>query len=341
MLSARQRATREQRWTTLAVSAALHVGAFAVLLAYQPPRETPVATREVVTPLIFYKAPPPVHVKLQAPRLPKSIPAPRATPPVVAKQLPPLPLADKPKTTIAAPEPLPQIASAAPLPATQIKGPDLPSRPSPPPVPVKTGVFETAGQSPKGHTPAPRLEVHTGGFAGPETQRGASANGSPSGAVHLGGFGDSTTATAQRGNGHQSVAEAGFGSGAGGPLNGTGGNGTRQVADAGFGNGASKTAPAARRTDTAAGETPVEVVWKPKPVYTNEARAKKLEGDVTLEVVFHAAGNVQVLRVVRGLGSGLDESARNAAEQIRFRPGRKDGVPVDRTGLIQITFELS
>jgi TonB family protein len=82
-------------------------------------------------------------------------------------------------------------------------------------------------------------------------------------------------------------------------------------------------------------------MWKPKPLYTAEARAKNLEGNVTLEVVFLATGNIQVVRVVRGLGCGLDESARNAAEQIRFHPGKRGGVPVDRTGLVQITFELS
>jgi TonB family protein len=58
-------------------------------------------------------------------------------------------------------------------------------------------------------------------------------------------------------------------------------------------------------------------------------------------VVFRATGDVHVIRVVRGLGSGLDESARTAAEQIRFRPGKKDGVAVDRTGVVTITFELS
>ena len=85
----------------------------------------------------------------------------------------------------------------------------------------------------------------------------------------------------------------------------------------------------------------MEVLWKPKPVYTDEARAKKLEGNVTLEVIFHASGQVEVLRVRSGLGSGLDQSARAAAEQIRFRPGKKDGVPVDKPGLVLITFELS
>jgi TonB family protein len=96
-----------------------------------------------------------------------------------------------------------------------------------------------------------------------------------------------------------------------------------------------------RRVDSTPSETPVEVLWKPKPVYTEEARAKKLEGNVAVEVIFHANGEVQVVRVTRGLGSGLDESAKAAAQQIKFRPGKKDGVPVDRTGLVLITFELS
>ncbi len=112
------------------------------------------------------------------------------------------------------------------------------------------------------------------------------------------------------------------------------------MADAGFGNAAAQ-GSARRSVQTAPAETPVEVLWKPKPVYTEEARAKRIQGNVTLEVVFRASGEIHVNRVVRGLGSGLDESARAAAEQIRFRPSRKDGVAVDYTGMVQIVFELS
>ncbi len=196
----------------------------------------------------------------------------------------------------------------------QLKTTDLPPRP---PAPVKTGVFGDPGQAPNGHVPAARLEVQTGGFGGPGATpapgRGNSAQ------VHTGGFGDA---------------------GAGGP--GSSGNGrSGVVADAGFGNANVQGAPVHRVENAAPAETPVEVLWKPKPVYTSEARAKKLEGNVTLEVVFRASGDVHVIRVVRGLGSGLDESARAAAEQIRFRPGKKDGVAVDRTGVVTITFELS
>jgi TonB family protein len=67
----------------------------------------------------------------------------------------------------------------------------------------------------------------------------------------------------------------------------------------------------------------------------------RLEGEVSLEVVFSASGTVQVLRIVQGLGHGLDQSAQQAAAQIRFRPGTRDGVAVDTRATIHIIFELS
>ena len=86
---------------------------------------------------------------------------------------------------------------------------------------------------------------------------------------------------------------------------------------------------------------PVEVLFKPKPMYTDEARAKKLEGDVLLQVVFTASGEVKIERIVQGLGYGLDESAETAARQIRFRPAQRDGQPVDFPAIVHITFELA
>src|SRR2546429_2735180 len=52
------------------------------------------------------------------------------------------------------------------------------------------------------------------------------------------------------------------------------------------------------------------------PAYTEEARRLRIEGEVVLEVVFGASGKLHVVRVVRGLGHGLDENAVRAAEQI-------------------------
>jgi TonB family protein len=63
---------------------------------------------------------------------------------------------------------------------------------------------------------------------------------------------------------------------------------------------------------------------------------------VLLEAVFTASGQVEVQRVVRGLGHGLDESAMSAARAIRFKPARTaDGQPVDSTAIVHIVFELA
>jgi TonB family protein len=86
---------------------------------------------------------------------------------------------------------------------------------------------------------------------------------------------------------------------------------------------------------------PAEILSKPVPVYTAEARAQKIEGEVLLEVVFQATGKIQVLRVVRGLGHGLDDAAVKAAEQIHFKPAQKDGQPSDSTAFVHIIFQLA
>ncbi|HVW08931.1 MAG TPA: TonB family protein [Bryobacteraceae bacterium] len=315
------------------ISASIHVIFICALIVIQPGAKSPEPyTRVVAMPLVYI--PPKPHTPLEAPPVrvrrtlppvaPRRIETPAITPPPpppqqVAKQMTaPVPVQRPKPASIAAPEPIVQPALApAPLQTADLKAPTLPGRPAPP---VKTGVFDNPGQSATGHTPSPRLEVQTGGFDAVRGSGGLAAKGASSGSVHLAGFGDSASGN---GTGH-------------------GAGGGQVVASAGFGDGAAKAAPGpARRTESSPAETPVEVLWKPKPAYTAEAREKKLEGAVTLEVVFHASGQVQVLRVVHGLGAGLDESARDAAQQIRFRPGKKDGVPVDRTGLVQITFELS
>ena len=89
-------------------------------------------------------------------------------------------------------------------------------------------------------------------------------------------------------------------------------------------------------------DRPVEIISKPTPEYTDEARSARIEGTVSLELEFTAAGDVRVLRVVRGLGHGLDEAAQRAALRIRFKPAQSsDGRPVDSRATVHITFRLS
>jgi len=87
--------------------------------------------------------------------------------------------------------------------------------------------------------------------------------------------------------------------------------------------------------------TDVEILSKPRPLYTEEARELRIEGEVLLEVIFTASGNIRVEHILRGLGHGLDEAATASATQIRFRPALSGGHPIDRTAIVHITFQLA
>jgi hypothetical protein len=56
---------------------------------------------------------------------------------------------------------------------------------------------------------------------------------------------------------------------------------------------------------------------------------------------FTVGGHARVLRVLRGLGHGLDENATQAAMAIRFRPALEHGTPVDTVALVRIEFQLA
>jgi TonB family protein len=85
----------------------------------------------------------------------------------------------------------------------------------------------------------------------------------------------------------------------------------------------------------------VTITYRPKPAYTEEARRFGITGEVLLQVNFSASGRVHVLRVLTGLGHGLDEQAVIAAEQIRFLPAKENGESVDREATVHVTFDLA
>jgi len=93
--------------------------------------------------------------------------------------------------------------------------------------------------------------------------------------------------------------------------------------------------------DSGASTSSVEILYKPNPVYTAEARQLQLQGEVLLEVSFGANGQLQVNRVVRGLGHGLDEAAVAAANKMKFKPALRAGVPVDSTAVVHVVFQLA
>lgn len=62
--------------------------------------------------------------------------------------------------------------------------------------------------------------------------------------------------------------------------------------------------------------------------YPRAALAEKVEGQVVLELSISDSGRVAEVRVVEGLGHGLDEAAKDAALGFVFVPAARDGVNV-------------
>lgn len=77
------------------------------------------------------------------------------------------------------------------------------------------------------------------------------------------------------------------------------------------------------------------------PFYTAKAREKKIEGKVVLSALFTREGKIKDLAVEQKLGSGLDESALEAARKLTFEPPVVDGQPVDVYAHIVYLFTLT
>ncbi|HVP52589.1 MAG TPA: energy transducer TonB [Terriglobales bacterium] len=239
----------------------------------------------------------------------------------------------------------PQVAFNQPrpelMPSAQTKMPRLvPS--------VKVGVL--TGSSAPATVKAPVQKVQTGGF-GDENGVNPSPKSDGKGRLvmaRLGSFDLPPGPGYGNGSGGAkgiagTVKSAGFGNSIAGPGQGGGQGGSPNggVRAAGFTNTAAAETPHARPAATEPKLTPVEIISKPNPIYTQEARDLKLEGEVLLQVVFAATGQLRVVRVERGLGHGLDEAAVRAAQQIRYKPALRDGQPYDSVAIVHVRFQLA
>lgn len=83
-----------------------------------------------------------------------------------------------------------------------------------------------------------------------------------------------------------------------------------------------------------------ELVFKPEPEYSEEARKAKFQGTVLLAIVVLADGSTSNIRVIRPLGLGLDEKAIEAVRKWKFRPSTKDGKPVPVHANVEVNFRL-
>jgi len=208
---------------------------------------------------------------------------------------------------------------------------------------ISTGSF---GSSATPTVNAPVQKVQTGGFGDPSGLPGEGKQGAKLTATKLGSFDLPEGAGTGNGTGGAkgikgTIASAGFGSGIAQPGQGDGRRSGAGVQASGFTEQQVATNTKHSIDQTAGATFPVEIIYKPTPKYTDEARKLNLEGEVLLEVLFGANGELHVNRVVRSLGHGLDEAAVNAANKIKFKPAQHNGAAVDSTAIVHVTFQLA
>ena len=335
---------RGGRWKTFVAGLAIDAAGLYLLVAIAPRLTTDISIEPLpakhyvalVAPIIAppaIQAPPtvlspPEVAALEKPKV-VSPPIQKVTPPKISK--PQLAKVTPPEP----PEP-PKILASTSLPPLV--------KPAPP-AEIKTDVFGAKG-SKTATVHAPPRQVQTGGFGDPngvppsrDQNRGAVAIASvgsfelPSGA----GKGNGTGGTHGVAG---TIKSAGFTDGVSSATQSRHGSGEILMAS-GFGDRVAQAGAAPLSLPAKPQLEPVEIVFKPRPDYTQEAIRQRVEGEVLLDVIFKATGALQVNRVVKGLGYGLDDTAMAAAQRIRFRPARKDGQPYDCAALVHMVFELT
>lgn len=236
-------------------------------------------------------------------------------------------------------------APTVPLAARKVDPLPLRSAPVIPKQAVKTNVFS------EGSSAAPTIakassQVQSGGFGDPNGIPAHASQGKAVNIAAVGSFDLPSGAGSGNGNGGAKgvagvVASSGFGGGTATPVRNHGPSGSVQASGFASADALAPSPVRSPRAESATLAVPAQIVSKPLPAYTQEAKNLRIEGEVLLEVVLRASGSLRVVRVVRGLGHGLDDNAVKAAEQIQFKPAMRDGQPADSTVVLHIIFQLA
>ncbi|MCU1321607.1 MAG: Energy transducer TonB [Acidobacteriaceae bacterium] len=83
-----------------------------------------------------------------------------------------------------------------------------------------------------------------------------------------------------------------------------------------------------------------QVIFQVEPEFSEEARKAKVAGNVLVNLWVDTNGNPSHVRVIRGVGMGLDEKAVEAVRQYKFRPAMENGKPVLVELNIEVNFQI-
>lgn len=76
------------------------------------------------------------------------------------------------------------------------------------------------------------------------------------------------------------------------------------------------------------GVSPPILLYAVDPKFSPQAKDKKVGGTVLVGLIVDEKGKPLYIRVIRGVGMGLDENAVDAVKQYKFKPAMENGKPV-------------
>ena len=82
------------------------------------------------------------------------------------------------------------------------------------------------------------------------------------------------------------------------------------------------------------------VLFAPEPEFSEEARKAKVAGNVLVYLQVDTSGHPTHVRVIRGIGLGLDEKALEAVRQYKFKPAMENGHPVTVEMNVEVNFQI-
>jgi len=82
------------------------------------------------------------------------------------------------------------------------------------------------------------------------------------------------------------------------------------------------------------------LVYSVEPEFSEEARKAKFSGDVQVYLWVDEQGLPSHVRIIRGVGMGLDEKALEAVRQYKFKPAMQNGKPVKVDLYINVNFQI-
>jgi TonB family protein len=289
---------------------------------------------------------------LQPAPLPKPLPRPPLPKPPVIKEVEPpkikLPETKAPEipkpTPVKMAQPMPVVTPAAPRRVIAPAAPKVVSLAHPAPAsvvnnsPHPTAVALGRPDNPIAPSNRPATNAINLGQRGMPGMPAENSGGGPRATqVNLGSGSPSSQATSGY-NGVRAVAGIPHGvPGATGPNNSTG----HEAGQVNLGQNVQPTVRPIMPTAASAQRAP-KVLFKPTPVYTAEATALHLSGEVAVRIRVSANGSVTVLGIASPLGHGLDQSAERAVQGTRFSPALDaSGRPVDWEGVVRVNFQLA